>query len=139
MHTFKVDKTIVEKELPDIYKEIMSYIDPTYENSIIWHYAIENNPPTPSKEVLEMSYDERYEYEINWFTFVLYYEVDNTFFKYNTYIIPTQVKNVIKEYVILLMDRESSENLSLDNILDKISKHGVDSLTKSEKTFLDNY
>jgi hypothetical protein len=44
----------------------------------------------------------------------------------------------ITEIEMLSRKNRVLEDLTVDNILEKISKYGIDSLTKAEKDFLDN-
>lgn len=139
MYTFKVDISIVEKELPEVFSDISATISDSELSKVIWHYYLSNNPPIPTDEVKSLSFNERVEYETKWFSFALYYELNQNIYQYETNIIPPQVQIVIKNYVILLLDKESAENLDLDRILEKISTKGIDTLTDSEKNYLNNY
>lgn len=53
--------------------------------------------------------------------------------KYNEMIFKPKRKNTH------IVEKNTNSNLDLDTILDKISIKGIDSLTKKEKNFLDNF
>lgn len=60
--------------------------------------------------------------------------------------LPQEVKDFIfsnskpEHFMVIQYSKASrSESLNLDDVLDKIKKDGIDSLTKDEKKFLDNF
>lgn len=58
--------------------------------------------------------------------------------------IPEQIKDFIfkpltEENIKLLLSSEPPPSMDLDEILDKIDIHGIDSLTQDEKNFLDQF
>lgn len=55
--------------------------------------------------------------------------------------LPDKMKDIIfkPKQVIIETEQKEKDLLDLDEILDKIDKHGVDILSKNEKNFLDNF
>ena len=57
--------------------------------------------------------------------------------------LPKDVKDFIfkpfSESTMMLLDFHKPESMNLDQLLDKIEKMGVESLTPEEKNFLDNF
>lgn len=136
------------------------FTDSNYIERIRNVYRNLNIPIPTSKEALPIDIDNTYEMGIRhlWFCMsvdkiwlnpingfiIAYYHVDRGYSfseNFNNYLVniePVKITDEILESANVIQTQVFDGEINTDSILDKISKYGIDSLTKEEKSYLDN-
>lgn len=92
-------------------------------------------------EVIHMFHNNEINNVVNFFGYLFH----RTQLEYKTNLKIDELNNIINNISIGeksdvdIIIQENEKMLDIDEILDKISKYGIDSLTKDEKNYLDNY